>query len=65
MSAHDSHAPVQQTKGIWALPLTVWIIVLILCVAFTRPIFHHAEEGSSSEHGKTEATHTEEAKPHH
>ncbi|WP_316739763.1 hypothetical protein [Pedobacter aquatilis] len=66
MSAHDSHAPVQQTKGIWALPLTVWIIVLILCVAFTRPIFHHAEEGGSSSHEKTEATHhTEEAKPHH
>ncbi|WP_293788257.1 hypothetical protein [uncultured Pedobacter sp.] len=63
MSAHDSHAPVQQTKGIWALPLTVWIIVLILLVAFTRPIFHHGEETSSNE--KTEAHHTEAPESHH
>jgi flagellar biosynthesis/type III secretory pathway M-ring protein FliF/YscJ len=64
MSAHDSHAPVQQTKGIWALPLTAWIIVLILLVAFTRPIFHHGEEASSS-HEKTEAHHTEAPESHH
>jgi len=63
MSAHDSHAPVQQTKGIWALPLTAWIIVLILLVAFTRPIFHHGEETSS--HEKTEVNHTEAPESHH
>ncbi len=61
MSAHDSHAPVQQTKGIWALPLTAWIIVLILVVAFTRPIFH-CEDGTSS-HEKTETKHGAET-PH-
>lgn len=67
MSAHDSHAPVQETKGIWALPLTAWIIVLILCVVFTRPIFNH-EETANSSHEKTEApAHHEkaEAEPHH
>jgi len=66
MSAHDSHAPVQQTTGIWALPLTAWIIVLILCVVFTRPIFHHEEEGTTS-HEKTEmpAHEKTEAAPHH
>ncbi|RDC57434.1 hypothetical protein DU508_09785 [Pedobacter chinensis] len=56
MSAHDSHAPVQQTKGIWALPLTAWIIVIILVFAFTRPIFH---EATGSGHEKTESHHTE------
>lgn len=63
MSAHDSHAPVQQTKGIWALPLTVWIIVLILLVAFTRPIFNHGE--TSTSHEKTETHHSESAESHH
>ncbi|WP_443936560.1 hypothetical protein [Pedobacter sp. MW01-1-1] len=64
MSAHDSHAPVQETKGIWALPLTVWIIVIILCVAFTRPIFpHHA--GTSEGHEKTEAPAHESTEGHH
>jgi len=63
MSAHDSHAPVQETKGIWALPLTAWIIVLVLLVAFTRPIFHNAEEGTS--HEKTEAHQTEVPESHH
>lgn len=65
MSAHDSHAPVQETKGIWALPLTVWIIVLILCVAFTRPIFHHEAASAAEGHEKTEASHSEHAEPHH
>lgn len=63
MSAHDTHAPVQQTKGIWALPLTAWIIVLILVVVFTRPIFHHEEAGAS--HEKTEVHHTEATESHH
>ncbi|GGE53831.1 hypothetical protein EV200_102480 [Pedobacter psychrotolerans] len=65
MSAHDSHAPVQDTKGIWTLPLAAWIIVLILLVAFTRPIFHHAEESTS--HEKTEKPHSkaEEAETSH
>ncbi|KQM74723.1 hypothetical protein ASE74_01675 [Pedobacter sp. Leaf216] len=63
MSAHDSHAPVHQTKGIWALPLTAWIIVLILLLAFTRPIFHHEKETSS--HEKTEVNHTEAPESHH
>ncbi|PWS30852.1 hypothetical protein [Pedobacter paludis] len=63
MSGHDTHAPVQQTKGIWALPLTAWIIVLILVVAFTRPIFHHEEESSS--HEKTEAKHTSQPEGAH
>ncbi|QPH41493.1 hypothetical protein [Pedobacter endophyticus] len=62
MSAHDSHAPVQQTKGIWALPLTAWIIVLLLLVYFTRPIFHH--EGNSS-HETTEAPAHEKTEAHH
>ncbi|MDY0903523.1 hypothetical protein [Pedobacter sp. CFBP9032] len=56
MSAHDSHAPVQETKGIWTLPLAAWILTLILLVAFTRPIFVHDAAGSA--HEKTEA------KPH-
>lgn len=66
MSAHDSHAPVQQTKGIWALPLTAWIIVLILLVAFTRPIFVHGP-AEGSHHEKTEKPHNkaEEAESHH
>ncbi|WP_316798614.1 hypothetical protein [Pedobacter frigidisoli] len=64
MSAHDSHAPAQETKGIWALPLTAWIIVLLLLVAFTRPIFHH-EESAADGHEKTEASHSEHAEPHH
>ena len=55
MSAHDSHAPVQQTKGIWALPLTAWILVLLLVVYFTRPIFNHEE--APAHHEKTEAAH--------
>jgi len=65
MSAHDSHAPVQQTKGIWALPLAAWIIVLILLVAFTRPIFVHEKEGSG--HHETEKPHSkaEEAESSH
>ncbi|NTE03383.1 hypothetical protein G6M26_08300 [Agrobacterium tumefaciens] len=64
MSAHDSHAPVQETKGIWTLPLTAWIIVLILLVAFTRPIFVHEVE---SAHEKTEKPHSkaEEAETSH
>ncbi|GAA3968377.1 hypothetical protein GCM10022246_21390 [Pedobacter ginsengiterrae] len=67
MSAHDSHAPVQETKGIWALPLTAWIIVLILCVAFTRPIFNHEEPKSSHEKIEAPAHHekAETAEPHH
>ncbi|MFC4212976.1 hypothetical protein ACFOWA_17405 [Pedobacter lithocola] len=66
MSAHDSHAPVQQTSGIWALPLTAWILVLILVVIFTRPIFNH-EEAPASSHEKTEMPAHEgaEAAPHH
>lgn len=61
MSAHDSHAPVQETKGIWTLPLIACIIVVLLIIGFTRPIFHH-EESSSHEteapaHEKTEAHH--------
>ncbi|PWS27412.1 hypothetical protein DHW03_07310 [Pedobacter yonginense] len=63
MSGHDTHAPVQQTKGIWALPLTAWIIVLILLVVFTRPILPHAEESTS--HEKTEAKHTAPAEEAH
>ncbi|GGH08345.1 hypothetical protein [Pedobacter zeae] len=63
MSAHDSHAPVQQTKGIWALPLTAWIIVLILLVAFTRPIFPGHEKAAS--HGETEGYQTEATESHH
>jgi len=59
MSAHDSHAPVQQTKGIWALPLAAWIIVLILLVAFTRPIFVHEVEGGH--HETTEKPHSKAA----
>ncbi|WP_316847941.1 hypothetical protein [Pedobacter psychrodurus] len=62
MSAHDSHAPVQQTTGIWALPLTAWILVLLLCVYFTRPIFNHKE--ASAHHEKTEAAH-EKPEAHH
>ena len=63
MSAHDSHAPVQETKGIWALPLTACIIVVLLIVCFTRPIFNHSEEGCCHEkteapaHGNTEGHH--------
>ncbi|MFC3562014.1 hypothetical protein [Pedobacter jamesrossensis] len=67
MSAHDSHAPVQETKGIWALPLAACILALVLLIIFTRPIFNHEEANSS--HEKTEApTHhekTEAAEPHH
>ena len=63
MSSHDTHAPVQETKGIWALPLAAWIIVLLLLVAFTRPIFHHEE--ASSSHEKTEAKHSETPEAHH
>ncbi|TCD04568.1 hypothetical protein EZ449_16580 [Pedobacter frigidisoli] len=62
MSAHDTHAPVQQTKGIWALPLTAWIVVLLLVVYFTRPIFHHEEAAS---HEKTEAPAHEKTEAHH
>lgn len=62
MSAHDSHAPVQQTKGIWALPLIACIIVLILLVVFTRPIFNHNTE--DAHHEKTEMMHKEGAEHH-
>lgn len=62
MSAHDSHAPVQQTKGIWALPLIACIVVLILLVIFTRPIFHH--ESDATNHEKTEMMHKEGAEHH-
>jgi len=56
MSAHGSHAPVQETKGIWTLPLAAWILTLILLVAFTRPIFVHSATESGHE--------STEAKPH-
>ncbi|TDG35204.1 hypothetical protein EZJ43_15000 [Pedobacter changchengzhani] len=62
MSAHDSHAPVQNTKGIWALPLIACIICLILLVIFTRPIFNH-EDGSAA-HEKTEMMHKDGAEKH-
>lgn len=67
MSAHDSHAPVQETKGIWALPLAALIISLILLVVFTRPIFNHEEAKSSHEKTEVPAHHekAETAEPHH
>ncbi|WP_165585873.1 hypothetical protein [Pedobacter nototheniae] len=55
MSSHDTHKPSLETKGIWALPLTAWILVLILVFAFTRPIFNHEEAAPA--HEKTEAHH--------
>lgn len=57
MSSHDTHKPALETKGIWALPLTAWILVLVLVFAFTRPIFHHEEEAAAPAHEKTEAHH--------
>ncbi|MCZ4245337.1 hypothetical protein [Pedobacter punctiformis] len=54
MSAHDTHAPVQDTKGIWALPMTAWVLVLVLVFAFTRP---KTEEKHEQGHEKTEAHH--------
>lgn len=56
MSAHDS--PAQETKGIFALPLVACIVVLLILIFFTRPIFH---QGHESSHEKIEAPHTEGA----
>lgn len=61
MSAHDTHAPSLETKGIWALPLVAWIFVMLLVVYFTRPVFVH---GDAPAHDKTEATH-EKTEAHH
>jgi len=58
MSGHDSHHPQQETKGIWALPLAAWIIVIIMVFFFTidfsKPT---AAEGHGEGHEKTEAHH--------
>lgn len=60
--SHDTHAPVQQTKGIWALPLTAFIIVLLMVFFFTRPILHNEEV---SAHEKTEKPAHEKTEAHH
>lgn len=54
MSSHDTHKPVQETKGIWALPLAAWILVLVLVFVFTRP---KSEEKHEASHEKTEVHH--------
>ncbi|UKT62939.1 hypothetical protein [Pedobacter mucosus] len=60
--SHDTHAPVHQTKGIWALPLTALIVVILILIYFTRPIF---PQGESSSHEKVEAPAHEKTEAHH
>ncbi|WP_443944539.1 hypothetical protein ACJVDH_16660 [Pedobacter sp. AW1-32] len=58
MSGHDSHHPPQETKGIWALPLTAWIIVIIMVFFFTIDRSKTTTaEGHGEGHEKTEAHH--------
>jgi len=57
MSGHDSHAPVQETKGIWALPLAAWLFVIVLVFVFTIDCSKDTGEKHGEEHHKTEAHH--------
>ncbi len=60
--SHDKHAPVEQSKGIWALPMVSLIIVILLLIYYARPIFPQAEPSSHEKieapaHEKTEVKH--------
>lgn len=55
MSNHDTHHPVQETKGIWALPLVAVILSIIAVFIFTCDC--KTKKPADSHHEKTEAHH--------
>jgi hypothetical protein len=55
MSNHDTHHPVQETKGIWALPLTVVILAVIAVFIFTCDC--KTKTATEGHQEKTEAHH--------